>query len=659
MGWSVTTNNNKYQIKYGSNINYAIVDDDESYFTITDTKHIGINNVEPDIRYLLDINGETRITSNMHIVGNLDVSDTSSTSNLIADKILTSNIIGASSFINSNILKINYTSPTNYSNNDLVIYGKTSNFGKVYINESLNVKTSITTESIYAGGGNIININANNISTGILKTQYGGTGLSAISRTHILFGGPNNSITHNDLFKFEDNTLYAPNFQGFFNVGNADKGVLLVSRGGTGITTIDTGSIPFGKSSVEMKTSPLLSYNDDANTLILKTLNVSNILITGWETDSRISIDRNGVIEPLNFRDVGLLDATYTVKGIVMPDIDHFQVVNGKISLRASPNTWTANTAGNKIIFPSETAIDAAVGTVFAVGINLKFPQYTLDVNGDINTSNNGTVRIGGQNILTIIENEVSAAVGDYLSEGKTTNMKIVEESIGNNETWKVFTDLDKVVTFKTTNLIATANVTANKIIITTNDAITPNDNLTNLVIIKDNDTAKFKFSKAGRLVIGPNIDDIEPSQSLDIRGNIHASGYIRSAFSDKRLKTVTSNITNALDIIDSLQGFRYVPNEKAIQLGFDYDNEIGLCAQDVQKVIPEIVKLAPFDTYRKDGNIASKSGEEYLTICYERLSAVFVEAIKELRAENTELKTELKLLKKEIDDIKKIIYIN
>ena len=83
MGWAITTNDNKYQIKYGNNINYAIVDDDVSYLTITDTNHIGINNNNPDPRYLLDINGETRINSNLYIVGNLNVSATSSTSNLI------------------------------------------------------------------------------------------------------------------------------------------------------------------------------------------------------------------------------------------------------------------------------------------------------------------------------------------------------------------------------------------------------------------------------------------------------------------------------------------------------------------------------------------------------------------------------------------------
>ena len=171
-----------------------------------------------------------------------------------------------------------------------------------------------------------------------------------------------------------------------------------------------------------------------------------------------------------------------------------------------------------------------------------------------------------------------------------------------------------------------------------------------------------FKFTKAGNLLIGGDLDNPSitlPPERLTIKGNISASGHIRSYYSDNRLKTLTSNITGALNIIDSLNGFYYVPNEKALQLGFEYDNEIGLSAQEVKKVIPEIVKVAPFDMYKSNEKIVSKSGEQYLTICYERLGAVFVEAIKELRKENISLKSEINVLKKDINDIKKLIYIN
>ena len=67
---------------------------------------------------------------------------------------------------------------------------------------------------------------------------------------------------------------------------------------------------------------------------------------------------------------------------------------------------------------------------------------------------------------------------------------------------------------------------------------------------------------------------------------------------------------------------------------------EIGLSAQEVNKVLPELVDLAPFDTIRDENdNIVSKSGENYLTISYERLMPVIVESIKQLN-------NEIKLLK-------------
>ena len=75
-----------------------------------------------------------------------------------------------------------------------------------------------------------------------------------------------------------------------------------------------------------------------------------------------------------------------------------------------------------------------------------------------------------------------------------------------------------------------------------------------------------------------------------------------------------------------SLNGFQYEANETAQALGYKVKPEIGLSAQEVQAVLPEVVVPAPID-------------DKYLTIHYERVIPLLVEAIKELKAEIDSLK--------------------
>ena len=142
------------------------------------------------------------------------------------------------------------------------------------------------------------------------------------------------------------------------------------------------------------------------------------------------------------------------------------------------------------------------------------------------------------------------------------------------------------------------------------------------------------------------------PASKLHVSGDILATGNITAYYSDERLKTKISNIKDPLEIINKLNGFYYTPNDLARKNGIkNTDIEIGLSAQEVQKVLPEIVKIAPFDSERnKDGVIVSKSGENYLTMSYERLVPVFVEAIKVLERKNIELSREIAMIKDKIN---------
>jgi len=141
--------------------------------------------------------------------------------------------------------------------------------------------------------------------------------------------------------------------------------------------------------------------------------------------------------------------------------------------------------------------------------------------------------------------------------------------------------------------------------------------------------TERMRLSSAGGFSVGTTAD---PGA-----GAIYATGNITAYYSDARLKTVSGKIENALDKVAQLSGVYYTNNSVAKSFGYDSDEvQVGVLAQDVEAVLPQIVKAAPFDL-DQDGN--SKSGENYKTVQYERLVPLLIEAINELRAEVKALK--------------------
>ena len=111
-------------------------------------------------------------------------------------------------------------------------------------------------------------------------------------------------------------------------------------------------------------------------------------------------------------------------------------------------------------------------------------------------------------------------------------------------------------------------------------------------------------------------------------QGAISCSGNITAFASDIRLKTEIQPIENAVAKVLKLNGFTYELNELAGELGYDLNGErfSGVSAQDVKEVLPEAVKPAP-------------ASADYMTVQYEKLVPLLIEAIKELKAEIDELK--------------------
>ena len=127
--------------------------------------------------------------------------------------------------------------------------------------------------------------------------------------------------------------------------------------------------------------------------------------------------------------------------------------------------------------------------------------------------------------------------------------------------------------------------------------------------------------------------------------GEIRATNDVTAYYSDARLKNFESTIDGALDKVKQLNGYYFTENEIAKELGYDNDKrQVGVSAQEVEAVLPEIVTEAPIS-------------DEYLTVKYEKLAPLFIEAIKEIdekyQAKHTQQQAQIDTLIQEINRLK------
>ena len=114
--------------------------------------------------------------------------------------------------------------------------------------------------------------------------------------------------------------------------------------------------------------------------------------------------------------------------------------------------------------------------------------------------------------------------------------------------------------------------------------------------------------------------------------GKISADNDIIAFASDKRLKENIIEISNPLDKIKQVRGIYYDWKENVKEKGFHPNrkkNEIGMIAQEVEKIIPQEIEPAPFNN-------------DYKTIKYDRIIPLLVECIKDQQKQIDDLKNKL-----------------
>ena len=145
-----------------------------------------------------------------------------------------------------------------------------------------------------------------------------------------------------------------------------------------------------------------------------------------------------------------------------------------------------------------------------------------------------------------------------------------------------------------------------------------------------DATTDSFVINDSGAGALGSNQRFvIDTAGDITASGDIVAGGDVVAYYtSDIKLKDNVEVIQGSLNKIEGIRGVEFDWNDKAPVWAKERGHDVGVIAQEVQKVLPEIV-------------VERKSG--YLGVDYKRLVPLLIESVKEL-------KQEVEILKKKVN---------
>lgn len=257
------------------------------------------------------------------------------------------------------------------------------------------------------------------------------------------------------------------------------------------------------------------------------------------------------------------------------------------------------------------------------VGIGTTTPQYKLHVNGNVGVGN-----YGSPNRITVLTNNIGYFVGiknptspttkaesflsqfqkDVLQVGDANQIRLgffANNDVGGTPDTRFFTAIEAIV--------EDPNHSTRKAGL--RFMTTPSGPW---------ETERMRITGDGNVGIGYT----SPSYKLDVNGTIRGSNVSPS---DVRWKEQVKTLDHSLEKVNKLRGVSFEWKDKAKGTG----KQIGLIAQEVEKVFPEVV---------------SADNEGYKSVAYDKLVGVLVESIKELKAQKD---TEIAALKAEIEALK------
>tara|TARA_B100000524_G_C23642475_1_gene367207 strand:- start:78 stop:1814 length:1737 start_codon:yes stop_codon:yes gene_type:complete len=274
----------------------------------------------------------------------------------------------------------------------------------------------------------------------------------------------------------------------------------------------------------------------------------------------------------------------------------------------------------HKFYYNSTATTDGNVGmTIYDtnVGIGTENPSTYLNIYSNSANSQNESLLIQSDNsdgYASIVLSNTSSNNGRFYIVPTGSGWAAGQDKLlfgnGSTSSNNAKMTLDSNGNLNVVNSIETVNATMNTI-------QTTNLNSTN---ITTSDINVEDISVSGNIAVGV----ANPSEKIEVDGNVKATQFYSN--SDIRLKYDIKSIDNGLDKVCKLSGKKY-------KMKMNDNEEIGFIAQEIEQIVPELVK-------------EDNSDEKYKSISYGNVTALLVEAIKELRQEVKDLKNEIQKLK-------------
>jgi hypothetical protein len=428
-----------------------------------------------------------------------------------------------------------------------------------------------------------------NLNTLTLATS--GTGLSG-SATYNGSGAATFTVTSNATSANTASAVVARDASGNFSAGTVTAAL---SGNATTATTLQTARAING-----------VSFNGSADITVHTAgtgISISGTTVTNTDTGSAQNIYKN-ITDGTTTAAAGSNNDTikFRASGGVTVTVGSNDVTHGDnllIGLSAVPNASLANssvtvTAGTGLSGGGAVSLGGSV-TLSNAGVT----SLTTSSGLSTNTSATGAVSITNTGVTSNVAGtgiSVSGATGAVT----ITNTGVTSVAAG--------TDISVSG--------STGAVTINDT--STLSSVTGRGASTASAITITNATASSSKITGALIVTG----------GVGISGALYVGGEVTAYASDAALKTNVVAISDALSKVEAIRGVSYDWNEAGVALGLGTEKQIGVIAQEVEAVLPELV--------------VQSAHEGYKTVKYDKLTALLIEAVKDLSAEVKTLKAQL-----------------